>query len=266
MSEQAPTTDAGTETINGQPDATDASAQSATAQASQGDQSPGRSAEARELERQLAELRQKLKEAEARAEQEKARAQENLDRWQRAQADLANFRRRTQFERDEERKYGAEPVVNALLPVLDSFERAWQTFPWQLRNLTWLQGIDLIHRQLQRLLELVGVSRIEAEGQPFDPALHEAVDREEHEGPPHVVAVLQAGYKLHERVIRPALVKVGAKPAETAQPGGNDASQTAQNAQDSTPTAAAAGNGDAAQASSTSNQAGDQTGQPAAQQ
>lgn len=175
------------------------------------DASASQSAEARELERQLEETRQKLKEAET-------RAQENLDRWQRAQADLANFRRRSQFEREDLEKFAVGSLVSALLPVLDSFDRAWQSLPGQFRRLTWLSGVAMIHSQLRGTLERIGLTEIEAEGQPFDPALHEAVDREEGDGPPHVVAVLQAGYKLHERVIRPTLVKVGPKPAtaETA--------------------------------------------------
>ena len=178
-------------------------------------------AEARELERQLDEARAKLKgadarveEAEKKAEDAEKRAQENLDRWQRAQADLANFRRRSQFDRDEMEKYAVAALVSALLPVLDSFDRAWQTLPGQLRRLTWLSGVAMIDSQLQGTLQRIGLTPVEAEGQPFDPTLHEAIDSEPHEGPPHIVQVLQAGYKLHDRVIRPALVKVGPKPAE----------------------------------------------------
>jgi molecular chaperone GrpE len=170
----------------------------------------GGRAEAQELERQLEAARQQVREAEA-------RAQENLDRWQRAQADLANFRRRTQFEREEQEKQATASLVAALLPVLDSFDRAWSTLPGQFRRLTWLSGVAMIHSQLRGTLERIGLVEIEALGQPFDPALHEAVDREEGEGPPHVVAVLQAGYKLHERVLRPTLVKVGPKPEVRSQ-------------------------------------------------
>jgi molecular chaperone GrpE len=165
----------------------------------------GGRAEAQELERQLDAARQQARDAEA-------RAQENLDRWQRAQADLANFRRRTQFEREEQEKQATAGLVAALLPVLDSFDRAWSTLPGQFRRLTWLSGVAMIHSQLRGTLERIGLVEIESLGQPFDPALHEAVDREEGEGPPHVVAILQAGYKLHERVLRPTLVKVGPKP------------------------------------------------------
>jgi molecular chaperone GrpE len=167
-----------------------------------------RGAEARELERQLEESRTKLRQAEE-------QARENLDRWQRAQADLANFRRRTQFEREEQEKYATASLVAALLPVLDSFDRAWQSLPGQLRRLTWLSGVAMIHSQLRGTLERIGLTEIEAEGRPFDPTVHEAVDREEGDGPPHVVAVLQAGYRLHDRVLRPVLVKAGPKPKDS---------------------------------------------------
>jgi molecular chaperone GrpE len=174
----------------------------------------GRSAEALELERQLEDAKQKLREAEQRAEDAEKRAQENLDRWQRAQADLANYRRRAQFDREELEKFAVGALVSALLPVLDSFDRAWQTLPGQLRRLTWLSGVAMIDSQLQGTLQRIGLTPIDAEGQPFDPSLHEALDSDPHEGQPHVVHVLQAGYKLHDRVIRPALVKVGPKPAQ----------------------------------------------------
>jgi molecular chaperone GrpE len=178
--------------------------------AAQGAAQPtARNAEARELERQLEEARAKLREAEE-------RARENLDRWQRAQADLANYRRRAQFEREELEKFAVSTLAAALLPVLDSFDRAWQTLPGQLRRLTWLSGMLMIDSQLRGTLQRIGVTEIEAEGKPFDPSLHEAIDQEEHDGQPHVVAVLQAGYKLHERVLRPVLVKVGPKPATSA--------------------------------------------------
>ncbi|MDQ3700835.1 MAG: nucleotide exchange factor GrpE [Chloroflexota bacterium] len=164
----------------------------------------GQGAEARELERQLDELRQKARDAET-------RAQENLDRWQRAQADLANYRRRAQFEREELEKFAAASLVAALLPVLDNFDRAWGSLPGQFRRLTWLSGVAMIHSQLRGTLERVGLVEIEAQDKPFDPALHEAVEHEAGDGTPHVIAVLQAGYKLHERVVRPTLVKVGPK-------------------------------------------------------
>ena len=199
------------------------------------------SAEVQELERQLDEARGKVKEAESRTEEAEKRALENLDRWQRAQADLANFRRRTQFEREEQEKLAVASLVAALLPVLDSFDRAWQSLPGQFRRLTWLAGIGMINQQLRGTLERIGLTEVEAEGKPFDPSLHEGVDREEGEGPPHVVAVLQAGYKLHERVLRPALVKVGPKPeSPSATPDTVDAETPPAATEESSPLPAAA--------------------------
>jgi molecular chaperone GrpE len=196
----------------------------------------GRSAEVRELERQLDELRQKLKDAED-------RARDNLDRWQRAQADLANYRRRSQFEREELEKYALAAFISALLPVLDSFERAWQTLPGQFRRLTWLSGVNMIQLQLHSILERIGVSPIDAQGQAFDAALHEAVDREEGDGPPHVIAVLQTGYKLHERVLRPALVKVGPQPTSTEGATAGDASAAGETEGQAAPPAGTGGAG-----------------------
>jgi molecular chaperone GrpE len=191
----------------------------------------------RELERQLDALREQARAAET-------RAQENLDRWQRAQADLANFRRRTQFERDELEKYATAALVTSLLPVLDNFDRAWSTLPGQFRRLTWLSGVAMVHSQLRGTLERVGLTEIDAEGQPFDPSLHEAVDSEGGDGPHHVVAVLQAGYKLNERVLRPTLVKVGPKPEAPAAETPATADQGGGSGQEAE-SAAAADSGDA---------------------
>jgi molecular chaperone GrpE len=195
--------------------AEEAAAPPAAAEPAANARTDGRSAEARELERQLDDLREQLRQAEQ-------RSQENLDRWQRAQADLANYRRRAHFERDEMEKFAVAGLVAGLLPVLDNFDRAWQSLPGQFRHLTWLSGIALIHSQLRATLERVGLAEIEAEGRPFDASVHEAVDREDGDGPPHVVAVLQAGYKLHERVLRPALVKAGPAPAPEREESGDE--------------------------------------------
>lgn len=182
-----------------------------------------RSAEARELERQLDEMRDKLRQAEA-------RAQENLDRWQRAQADLANFRRRTQFEREESEKYAASPLVHDLLTVMDSFDRAWQSLPGELRRLTWISGVSFIQLQLRSILDRAGVSEIDATGRPFDPAEHEALEHQEGDGQPHVITVYQAGYRLHQRLLRPALVKVGPKAASDGAAPVNDTAPAAPDA------------------------------------
>ena len=105
-----------------------------------------------------------------------------------------------------------------LLRVLDDFERAFTALPGELRSLTWIEGVYMIGQKLYALLQARGLSPIDAQGQEFDPYLHEAVLREEGaEGSDSLVVVqeLQRGYRFHERVIRPTMVKVG-KPSSTA--------------------------------------------------
>jgi len=140
--------------------------------------------------------------------EEKERAERYLANWQRAQADLINFRKRSEQEKDEVIKFANAMLLMSLLPILDDFERALDNVYIKLAGLTWVDGIRLIHRKLQAVLEYHGLSHIEALGNDFDPALHEAVLEEEGEEG-KVIEELQKGYKLHERVLRPAMVNVG---------------------------------------------------------
>ena len=123
-------------------------------------------------------------------------------------------------ERDEARRMGNAALIINILPVLDDLERALASLDISLAGLTWFDGIRLIYRKLLLVLENAGVRQIEAEGQPFDPRFHEAVMHGQ--GPEgKVVAEVQRGYKLHDRVLRPAMVVVGkgeGKP-ETGQKG-----------------------------------------------
>lgn len=171
----------------------------------------GGRAEIRELERQLEEARAKLREAEE-------RAVESLDRWQRAQADLANFRRRTQFEREQEQRFGSLPLIEDVTRVVDGFERAWKSLPTSLRTFSWIEGVWLVDRQLRATLERLGVREIEALGKPFDPHLHQAVVSDPGDHSDTVVEVLQAGYQMHDRVVRPSLVRVGVASAPPPLP------------------------------------------------
>ena len=148
-------------------------------------------------------LRRELEEA-------KAKAKEYLDQWKRAAADFANYKRRNEQEREEVIKFANAMLITRILPILDDFERAFQTMPDSLRGLTWIDGIALIERKLHAILEQEGLTTIKAVGEQFDPRVHEAVIQEEsaehEEG--QIIAELQKGYKLHDRVLRPALVKV----------------------------------------------------------
>jgi len=147
-----------------------------------------------------------------RAELEKAQAQaaEYLDGWQRARAEFANYKKRMEAEWEEFRRTSNEALLLKLLPVVDDFERAFQTLPDDLKGKPWVDGIAMILRKLQAVLESENVTPIEAEGQPFDPQWHEAVMQEETTEHPdgYVIEEMQRGYRLGERVLRPTMVKV----------------------------------------------------------
>lgn len=134
------------------------------------------------------------------------------DRGARTLADFDNFRKRIDRERREERQYAAWDVLGELLAVVDNLERALES-DGRAEDLK--TGVELIHRQLRNLMEKVGVRRVESLGLEFDPRFHEAVTR--HEDPqveaPTVCEELQAGYLMHDRLLRPSVVKVAMPPA-----------------------------------------------------
>ena len=170
-----------------------------------------RVAEAEETVAELPEGPETPEELRTALEEERARAEEYLDQWKRARAEFANFKKRNEKEREELLNFANSILIAKILPILDDFERAARTIPDKIHTLTWVEGIFLIHRKLQAILEQEGVTEIEAEvGKEFDPTVHEAVVHEESkeykEG--QIVDILQKGYKLHDRVVRPTLVKV----------------------------------------------------------
>lgn len=136
------------------------------------------------------------------------------DAMMRTMAEAQNIRRRTQEQMAAERKYGAENLVRELLPVLDNFARTLQAVEKgaSLESLT--DGVASIEKQMMKALESAGVMKIESAGQPFDPEIHEAlVTHETDEHPDETVLdEIEAGYKLHDRIIRPARVRVSKKP------------------------------------------------------
>jgi molecular chaperone GrpE len=155
---------------------------------------------------------------EAQLTKAKEEATKFRDNWHRAEADFQNYKRRAEQEREELRRYGNVSVIINLLPVLDDFERAFGSLDSRLAGLSWFDGIYLIYRKLNQLLENAGVRPIEAEGQPFDPRFHEAVAHVEGEEG-KVLSEVQRGYKLHDRVLRPAMVVVGKGKAEAEEEG-----------------------------------------------
>lgn len=154
-----------------------------------------------QLERELAEVR--------------AKNEEHLYNWQRSAADFANFKRRTDEERATVGQFSTAILIGKLLGVLDDFDRALENVPPEAHE-GWIEGVKLVERKLRGVLESEGVSPIEALGQPFDPNLHEAVVHEPTADHPdnQVIGELQRGYRLHDRVIRPSLVRVANNPKE----------------------------------------------------
>ena len=140
--------------------------------------------------------------------EEKTKAESYLANWQRAQADFANYKRRTEQARQETSEFANSILILSLLPVLDDLERALDSVPPRLRKLAWVDGIRLIWHKLQESLKAQGLTPIAAEGESFDPNLHEAAMRSKgREG--IVVRELRKGYKLHDRVLQVATVAVG---------------------------------------------------------
>ena len=155
---------------------------------------------------ELTALRQEL-------EEQKAKAAEYLDGWQRARAEFANYKKRIEKEQEDMIKSANGAFIAKLLPVMDDFERAFQTMPLDLMGMTWLEGMALIQRKLQMLLEQERVTVIETEGQAFDPTLHQAVTHEESEEHEEgqIIGEVQKGYKMGDKVLRPSLVRVAKK-------------------------------------------------------
>ncbi|WP_010650945.1 nucleotide exchange factor GrpE [Oceanobacillus massiliensis] len=139
----------------------------------------------------------------------KAEKEEVYNRLLRLQAEFDNFKKRSQKEKEADRKYKSQELINELLPAIDNFERALQVETTE-ENASLVEGITMVYRQLQDALKSQGVEVIETEGKTFDPTLHHAVMQVEDESidPNSVVEELQKGYMLKDKVIRPAMVKV----------------------------------------------------------
>jgi len=135
-----------------------------------------------------------------------------LDRLARLQAEFENARKRAVREQQDFRDFATSDAIKALLPVVDSFERALQARTTQLDEFR--GGVELIYKQLQDALSKLGVRPVPAKGETFDPHVHEAIEMvETTDVPDHqVIDELQRGYKLKERLLRPAMVRVAKDP------------------------------------------------------
>jgi len=127
-------------------------------------------------------------------------------------ADFANYRKRNEAERADFAKFAKADLIAKLLDVLDAYDRALATIPDELRTSSWVEGMWLIERKLRQVLEGEGLQAIDALGKPFDPYEHEAVAHIESDEPEGtVIKEHQKAYRLHDRVIRPAMVTVAKK-------------------------------------------------------
>ncbi|MES1181137.1 MAG: nucleotide exchange factor GrpE, partial [Verrucomicrobiota bacterium] len=152
-----------------------------------------------------------------------AKADEYKDNWLRAAADLDNFKKRAARERLEAAQYANAALLQKLIPILDNFEMAQtaaQTAQATPAGIASLQsGIAMIQSQFKSALAETGLEEVEAAGKPFDPTLHEAVSQQESAAVPEgqVLQQLRKGYKLRDRLLRPATVIVAKKPGENSK-------------------------------------------------
>ncbi|MGW8143409.1 MAG: nucleotide exchange factor GrpE [Anaerolineales bacterium] len=137
-------------------------------------------------------------------------SEEYLDGWQRERAEFANYKKRTERERQQMRLDISGTIIRRYLEIVDDLERALQNKPTEGEGATWAEGIELVYRKFLTALEAEGVVLMEAANQEFDPNLHEAISQEPNEDfeSGHVIEVVRNGYMIGERVLRPATVRV----------------------------------------------------------
>ncbi|NOX97595.1 MAG: nucleotide exchange factor GrpE [Nitrospirae bacterium] len=181
---------------------------------------PGREGEVKEVKPRRKKEGRKLSVSREKWQQmkEKAKlAEERLDRLLRLQAEFENYRKRVNRERNEFIQYAIEDLICDLLPVIDNFERAIESARQHDNSKALLQGVEMIYKQVHDVLVKRGLEKIEAVGKEFNPREHEAVMQVESENHPDntIIEANLAGYRLKDKVIRPAMVKVSKKKAES---------------------------------------------------
>ena len=145
-----------------------------------------------------------------------AAARENREKMLRTLAEMENLRKRLDKEKKEYISYANQELLNEILPVLDNFDRALASAGNNPEAASYLQGVEMIYKQLEEVLRRQGLEEIKARGEPFDPFLHEAVQQELSDEYPDgtILEVLLKGYILRGKLLRPAAVKVASNPAE----------------------------------------------------
>jgi molecular chaperone GrpE len=164
-----------------------------------------------ELEIQATTVAAQMQTAQTERDQLKAQAAENLDGWQRARAEFANYKRRVEAERAELAASAGAEALKRVLPAVDDFERAMQTLPDDLKDHPWISGVVMVQRKLNAALEQTGITPLVINpGDAFDPNIHEAITHEDSDqfGSEQIIGEVQRGYKIGDRVLRPAMVRV----------------------------------------------------------
>jgi molecular chaperone GrpE len=143
-------------------------------------------------------------------EEEKTRVAEYLDGWQRSQAEFSNYKKRIEREKAQVYQTAAGNIIKRYLDILDDLERALKTCPKTGEGAEWASGIDLVYRKFVTALEAEGVTTMDAQGQAFDPNMHEAISHEDSNTVEsgQVIEVVKQGYLMGDHVLRPAWVRV----------------------------------------------------------
>ena len=155
-------------------------------------------------------LRQQIEQLQADLEQAQTKANEYLDGWQRSMAEFANYKKRIDREQTLNQQMAKANVIKRFLDLFDDLDRAIKNRPQAGDAAGWSEGIELINRKFQSYLQNEGVEPIDAEGKFFDPTFHEAISQEDHDGMEsgQIIGVVQQGYQMGDRVLRPARVRV----------------------------------------------------------
>jgi molecular chaperone GrpE len=142
----------------------------------------------------------------------KVEADKYKDQWLRSAADFSNYKKRMERDQSDAKKYYNADLLTRLMPMLDDLDTAFANLPENLGSQPWIEGLRLIHRKFHSIFTQEGLQEIETVGQPFDPVLHEAITHEPSETTEegHIISELRKGYRLNDRVLRPAQVRVSA--------------------------------------------------------
>ena len=162
------------------------------------------SAAGNEIQNDILELKKELDDI-------RLKSDEYLDGWQRARAEFANYKRRVEAERSEVAANAGAEALKRVLPAVDDFERAMQTLPDDLKDQPWVNGVLMVQRKLNAALEQSGITPIATNpGDTFDPNIHEAITHEDSDqvDSAQIIGEVQRGYKIGDRILRPALVRV----------------------------------------------------------